>query len=52
VRFEGDEVVIELAEPVEGVASGQSAVLYAGTRVLGQVTIDRTFLTARVGVDA
>ena len=43
VRIEGGEVIIELSEPVEGVAPGQSAVLYAGTRVLGQVTVDRTF---------
>ena len=42
VRVEEGEVLIELDEPVEGVAPGQSAVLYAGTRVLGQVTIDRT----------
>ncbi len=39
---EADEVVIELDVPIEGVAPGQSAVLYAGTRVLGQVTVDRT----------
>jgi len=38
----GDEWRIRLAAPVEGVAPGQSAVLYRGTRVLGQVTIDRT----------
>jgi len=42
VRIEDDEAVIDLDAPVEGVAPGQSAVLYAGTRVLGQVTIDRT----------
>ncbi|MDL5350414.1 tRNA 2-thiouridine(34) synthase MnmA [Microbacterium sp. zg-YB36] len=29
-------------EPFEGVAPGQTAVLYDGTRVLGQFTIDRT----------
>lgn len=28
--------------PLDGVAPGQTAVLYAGTRVLGQFTIDRT----------
>ena len=28
--------------PLNGVAPGQSAVIYLGTRVLGQFTIDRT----------
>ena len=36
------EIVIELQEPFYGVAAGQTAVLYVGTRVLGQTTIDRT----------
>jgi tRNA-specific 2-thiouridylase len=36
------ELVIRLAAPLLGVAPGQSAVLYQGTRVLGQTTIDRT----------
>jgi tRNA-specific 2-thiouridylase len=36
------ELVVTLAEPLHGVAPGQSAVLYVGTRVLGQCTIDRT----------
>ncbi|MBO9578192.1 MAG: tRNA 2-thiouridine(34) synthase MnmA [Microbacteriaceae bacterium] len=48
VRLDSGEVVVELDEPIEGVAPGQSAVLYAGTRVLGQVTVDRTFSAARV----
>ena len=30
------------ATPLDGVAPGQTAVLYAGTRVLGQFTIDTT----------
>ena len=38
----GSELVIRLTEPLIGVAPGQSAVLYVGTRVLGQTTIDRT----------
>lgn len=42
VRVVDGEVQVDLAAPLEGVAPGQSAVLYAGTRVLGQVTIDRT----------
>ena len=41
-RMVGDELVIDADEPLAGVATGQSAVLYLGTRVLGQVTIDRT----------
>ena len=36
------ELVINLKEPFYGVAPGQTAVLYVGTRVLGQTTIDRT----------
>ncbi len=36
------ELVITLDEPIMGVAPGQSAVVYLGTRVLGQCTIDRT----------
>ncbi|MGO1938418.1 MAG: tRNA 2-thiouridine(34) synthase MnmA [Agrococcus casei] len=36
------ELVIRPEHPLVGVATGQSAVVYAGTRVLGQVTMDRT----------
>ncbi|MDP3208335.1 MAG: tRNA 2-thiouridine(34) synthase MnmA, partial [Rhodoglobus sp.] len=36
------ELVINLVDPIIGVAPGQTAVLYIGTRVLGQFTIDRT----------
>jgi len=36
------ELVITLDEPILGVAPGQTAVVYIGTRVLGQCTIDRT----------
>jgi len=35
-------VVIVPEHPLDGVAPGQSAVIYVGTRVLGQFTIDRT----------
>lgn len=35
------DINLDLAEPLVGVAPGQSAVLYVGTRVLGQFTIDR-----------
>jgi len=34
-------------EPISGVAPGQSAVLYRGTRVLGQCTIDQTVAAER-----
>jgi len=43
------EMVIKLLEPLLGVAPGQTAVLYAGTRVLGQTTIDRTVSAVPVG---
>ncbi|WP_193508844.1 tRNA 2-thiouridine(34) synthase MnmA [Cryobacterium sp. BB736] len=36
------ELVITPREPLGGVAPGQTAVVYIGTRVLGQCTIDRT----------
>ena len=36
------ELVVTLREPLTGVAPGQTAVVYVGTRVLGQCTIDRT----------
>lgn len=38
----GDEVVVRPGTPFDGVAPGQTAVLYDGTRVLGQFTIART----------
>ena len=38
----GDQLRLFLGEPVRGVAPGQSAVLYLGTRVLGSATIART----------
>ncbi|CEA08677.1 tRNA-specific 2-thiouridylase MnmA [Arthrobacter saudimassiliensis] len=34
------ELVVRLTEPMRGVAPGQTMVLYQGTRVLGQATID------------
>jgi tRNA-specific 2-thiouridylase len=37
------------AVPLDGVAPGQTAVLYVGTRVLGQFTIDRTVSAVPVG---
>ena len=47
---QGGELVIRPDVPLNGVAPGQSAVLYLGTRVLGQCTIDRT--VSAVPVDA
>ncbi len=41
-RVAGGELVVEISEPLLGVAPGQTAVIYVGTRVLGQCTIDRT----------
>src|SRR6185312_13477201 len=35
-----EELVVTLAEPLRGVAPGQTVVLYQGSRVLGQATID------------
>lgn len=40
--LEGGDLVVRPDEPILGLAPGQSAVLYDGTRVLGQVTVDRT----------
>jgi tRNA-specific 2-thiouridylase len=34
------QLVVRLVEPMRGVAPGQTVVLYQGTRVLGQATID------------
>ncbi|MFC7402019.1 tRNA 2-thiouridine(34) synthase MnmA [Citricoccus sp. GCM10030269] len=45
---DGGTWVIELDEPLTGVAPGQTAVLYRGTRVLGQSTIDTAVNMARV----
>jgi len=38
----GPELVVTPHEPLNGVSPGQTAVLYVGTRVLGQCTIART----------
>jgi tRNA-specific 2-thiouridylase len=42
--------VVRLEEPMRGVAPGQSVVLYQGTRVLGQATVDRAHSLARPDV--
>ncbi|WEK14513.1 MAG: tRNA 2-thiouridine(34) synthase MnmA [Candidatus Microbacterium phytovorans] len=48
--IEHGDVTVRPDVPFEGVAPGQTAVLYAGTRVIGQFTIDRT--VSAVPVDA
>jgi tRNA-specific 2-thiouridylase len=37
---EHGNLVVTLKEPLRGVAPGQTVVLYQGSRVLGQATID------------
>ncbi|GAA1759749.1 tRNA 2-thiouridine(34) synthase MnmA [Kocuria aegyptia] len=44
------ELVVRLEESLRGVAPGQSVVLYQGTRVLGQATVDRAHSLARPDV--
>ncbi len=39
VRVDDDQVEIELVDPASGIAPGQAAVIYAGTRVVGSATI-------------
>jgi tRNA-specific 2-thiouridylase len=46
------ELVITPHVPLNGVAPGQTAVVYIGTRVLGQCTIDRTVSAVPAGVVA
>ncbi|MEN9955310.1 MAG: hypothetical protein RLY34_117 [Actinomycetota bacterium] len=41
-KLDSGEMRIRVKQPLLGVAPGQTAVLYLGTRVLGQTTIDRT----------
>jgi tRNA-specific 2-thiouridylase len=42
------ELIVTPEDPLHGVAPGQTAVLYDGTRVVGQCTIDRTVSAAPV----
>ncbi|RLK49303.1 tRNA 2-thiouridine(34) synthase MnmA [Microbacterium telephonicum] len=46
---EAGRVTVVPDAPFDGVAPGQTAVLYLGTRVLGQFTIDRTLSAVPVG---
>ncbi len=41
-RLTGDRLVVELAEPIRGLAAGQAVVLYEGSRVVGSATVDAT----------
>ena len=47
-----ERVVIELDEPTEGVAPGQAAVLYDGTRVIGSATIGSATIRRAERADA
>jgi len=42
VKIEKGRMIARFGAPLAGVAPGQSAVVYRGLRVLGQVTIDHT----------
>jgi tRNA-specific 2-thiouridylase len=42
VSVRDGEVDIELRDPAEGIAPGQAAVVYDGTRVVGSATISAT----------
>ncbi len=46
------ELVITPTDPIIGLSTGQTAVVYVGTRVLGQMTIDRTVSAVPVAVQA
>ena len=48
--LEGGMLTVRPRDPFDGVAPGQTAVLYDGTRVIGQFTIDRTVSAVPVGV--
>ncbi|MDP3889882.1 aminomethyltransferase beta-barrel domain-containing protein, partial [Nocardioides sp.] len=42
VNVHDAEVHIELLDPAQGIAPGQAAVIYDGTRVVGSATISST----------
>lgn len=48
VTVDGDQINIVLADPAFGIAPGQAAVIYDGTRVVGSATIARTDRSADV----
>ena len=45
------ELMITPNDPLIGVSTGQTAVVYVGTRVLGQMTIDRTVSAVPISAD-
>jgi tRNA-specific 2-thiouridylase len=45
VQVDGDDVTVELLEPAYGIAPGQAAVIYEGSRVVGSATIATTSRT-------
>jgi tRNA-specific 2-thiouridylase len=47
-RVDEDAVRIELREPAQGVAPGQAAVLYDGSRVVGSCTISAAYRASEV----
>ena len=49
VTVADDRVVVDLLDPAQGIAPGQAAVVYDGTRVVGSCTISST---SRTGVSA
>src|SRR5699024_7496161 len=51
-RTEGDVLEVRLDSPLRGLAPGQSIVVYAGSRVLGQATIERAGRGALAGAPA
>lgn len=46
------EVVVRLKDGLRGVAPGQTLVMYQGTRVLGQATINRAYSLERADIQA
>jgi tRNA-specific 2-thiouridylase len=49
--FHRDSLVVTLTDPLRGVAPGQTVVLYQGSRVLGQATIDAARSLQRAELD-
>src|SRR5699024_1201388 len=47
VRRDGDALAVRLEAPLRGLAPGESVVVYAGSRVLGQATLTRAGRGAR-----
>ena len=51
VQIVDGELIVDLAEPIRGVATGQSLVLYRGTRVVAEGTIAAASRTPADGAD-